>query len=88
MAIGNERSQALQKRVDKTRAEARERVVKRGIMHFRCDEEMMDQLLQVAEYKKLPVGSMVRSWVAEKLRLEFPGPQHPKAKTSRRSSSA
>ena len=64
-------STVSRKRIEKTKAEARSRVVKRGIMHFRCDEEMMEQLLQVAHYKKLPVGSMVRSWVAEKLRPEF-----------------
>jgi len=71
MNKSDKRSIALQKRIDTTKAEARSRVVKRGIMHFRCDEEMMDQLLQVAHYKKLPVGSMVRSWVSEKLRTEF-----------------
>lgn len=64
-------NQKQKKRIERTKADARLRVIKRGIMHFRCDEEMMDQLLQVAKYKKLPVGSMVRSWVAEKLRSEF-----------------
>ena len=71
MSTSDKQSETLQKRIEKTKTEARLRVVKRGIMHFRCDEEMMDQLLQVAQYKKLPVGSMVRSWVAEKLRVEF-----------------
>jgi hypothetical protein len=71
MTTRGKHSVTLQKRIEKTKAEARSRVVKRGIMHFRCDEEMMDQLLQVAQYKKLPVGSMVRSWVAEKLRVEY-----------------
>jgi hypothetical protein len=70
MTEAKNRSKLLQKRIEKTKSEARLRVVKRGIMHFRCDEEMMEQLLQVAQYKKLPVGSMVRSWVAEKLRKE------------------
>jgi len=71
MSTKTKGSAALQKRIERTKLEARERVIKRGIMHFRCDEEMMDQLLQVAQYKKLPVGSMVRSWVAEKLRVEY-----------------
>jgi hypothetical protein len=71
MATVPKRSEALQKRIEKTKADARQRVVKRGIMHFRADEEMMDQLLKVAQFKKLPVGSMVRSWVAEKLRKEI-----------------
>lgn len=72
MTTAGKHSEALKKRIEKTKSEARTRVIKRGIMHFRCDEEMMEQLLQVAHYKKLPVGSMVRSWVAEKLRQEFP----------------
>lgn len=64
-------SKTLQKRIEKTKVDARQRVIKRGIMHFRCDEEMMEQLLSVAAYHKLPVGSMVRSWVAAGLRKEF-----------------
>lgn len=71
MAINKKRDRQLQDKINKTKAAARTRVVKRGIMHFRADEEMMDQLLKVAEYKKLPVSSMVRSWVAEKLRKEI-----------------
>ena len=71
MATASKRTKTLQKRIEKTKNDARERVVKRGIMHFRCDEEMMGQLLDVAAYHKLPVGSMVRSWVAEKLRKEI-----------------
>ena len=70
MTETKDRSKVLQKRIEKTKSAARRRIVKRGIMHFQCDEEMMEQLLQVAQYKKLPVGSMVRSWVAEKLRKE------------------
>ncbi len=61
----------LQKRIERTKEEARNQVLKRGIMHFRADEEKMDQLLKIAQYKKLPVGSMVQSWVSEKLRHEY-----------------
>lgn len=71
MATVNRRSNSLQKRIEKTKVDARKRVIKRGILHFRCDEEMMDHLLKVAHYRKLPVGSMVRSWVADRLRKEI-----------------
>lgn len=71
MATEKKKAEELQKRIAKTKGEARERVVKRGLMHFRADEEMMEQLMAVAAYKKLPVSSMVRSWVAEQLRKEF-----------------
>lgn len=70
MAISRKRSEALQKRIEKTKSDARDRVIKRGIMHFRADEDMMSELLQVAQYKKLPAGSMVRSWVSERLSQE------------------
>lgn len=70
MRIAKGRSPALQKRIERTKTEARKEAIKRGIMHFRADEEMMEQLLKVADYKKLPTGSMVRSWVAERLRRE------------------
>jgi hypothetical protein len=71
MATEKKKAEELQKRIAKTKAEAKERVVKRGLMHFRADEEMMEQLMAVAAYKKLPVSSMVRSWVAEQLRKEL-----------------
>jgi hypothetical protein len=71
MRTVKERSLELQRRIEKTKVEARKEAIKRGIMHFRADEEMMEQLLKVADYKKLPTGSMVRSWVAERLRKEY-----------------
>jgi hypothetical protein len=60
------------KRLDMLKLEARQRVVKRGIVQFRADEEMMEQLLTLADYKKIPVGVLVRSWVADSLRREMP----------------
>jgi len=49
------------------RAEAKKRVAMRGTVQFRLDEEMMLELMRVADEKKLPVGSLVRMWVAEHL---------------------
>jgi hypothetical protein len=45
-------------------------VVERGIMQFRADEEVMDALLRLADYKRIPAGVMVRAWVVERLREE------------------
>lgn len=57
--------------LDKAYLEARQRVIKRGIVQFRADTEIMDMLLQVADYKRVPAGVLARSWIVEKLRKEF-----------------
>ncbi len=59
------------KRLEKARKEARQRVIERGIVQFRADEELMDQLLQIADYKKVPVGTLVRQWIAPIVSQEF-----------------
>ena len=71
MDTAKKRSEALQKRIERTKADAHERVVKRGVMDFPADEEMMKQILDIARDKKLPAGLMVRSWVAERLIIEM-----------------
>lgn len=60
---GSERAQASQ-------AAARKRVIERGIVQFRADEEIMDLLLKVATHKRMPYGVMCRAWVVERLRQE------------------
>lgn len=52
---------------------ARRRIIERGKVEFRADEEMMDLLLHVADHRKMPIGVMVRSWVWERLRQEAKG---------------
>lgn len=64
------RSEQTQKRLEQGRAAARRRVVERGIVAFRADEEMMELLLKVAERKRIPYGVLARSWVAERLQAE------------------
>lgn len=59
-----------EERARKTQAAARERVIQRGIVQFRADPEIMDLLLKVADYKRMPTGVMVRAWVVERLRKE------------------
>lgn len=60
-------------RAEKTQAAARRRVIERGIVQFRADEEIMDLLLRVAANKRIPYGVMCRAWVVEKLRQESQG---------------
>lgn len=57
-------------RAKKTQAAARKRIIERGIVQFRADEEIMDLLLRVATHKRMPYGVMCRAWVVEKLRQE------------------
>ena len=57
-------------RAEKTQTAARQRVLERGIVQFRADEEIMELLLRVARHKRIPYGVMCRSWVVEQLRRE------------------
>jgi hypothetical protein len=57
-------------RAEHTQAAARQRVIERGIVQFRADEEIMDLLLKVADHKRIPYGVMCRAWVVERLRKE------------------
>jgi len=52
------------KRLQQAKKEARKRVIDRGIVEFRVDPELMDQLLHLSDYKKTPVGTLVRQWIA------------------------
>jgi hypothetical protein len=56
------------KRVDKIRKEATERVNKDALVQFRIEPHIMDQLCAKANELGLPVGSMVRMWVLERLK--------------------
>ena len=54
------------------RRDAHQRVIKRGFVQFRAEEELVDHLMQIADHKKMPAGVLVRSWVAERVREELP----------------
>ena len=66
----NEISPRMRKALEKGRAQARKEVIARGIAQFRVDPETMQQLLEVSEYRGLPLGTMLREWVKERLRTE------------------
>jgi hypothetical protein len=70
MATKIKRSADTQKRFERGRTAARQRVIERGIIAFRSDAEMMDLLLRIAEYKRLPYGVLARSMVMDSLRKE------------------
>lgn len=55
------------KRVEKIRKEATERVNKDALVQFRIEPHLMSQLYAEANKLGLPVGTMVRMWVLERL---------------------
>ncbi len=65
--VSNKMKAALQR----ARVEAHERVVKRGLVQFRADRELMEQLLAVADHKRMAVGPLVRSWIAPIVKQEY-----------------
>ena len=69
MAKG-EISPRMQKMLSKGRAEARKRVIERGLIQFRADATMMQQLLEISEHRGIPLGTMLREWVKDRLRNE------------------
>jgi predicted DNA binding CopG/RHH family protein len=55
------------KRIEKIRKEATIRVNKEALVQFRIEPEIMDRLYEEANKLGLPVGTMVRMWVMERL---------------------
>ena len=56
--------------LEKGRAKVRKEVIERGIAQFRVDPDTMQQLLEFSEHRGLPLGTMLREWVKERLRSE------------------
>jgi hypothetical protein len=56
-----------QKRLERLKAGAHERILKREFVSFRVDVPMMQLLLKVADQKRQPLGVMVREWVERQL---------------------
>jgi hypothetical protein len=69
-------NQTARERAERTQAAARQRVIERGLVQFRADEEVMDLLLKVAASKRIPYGVMCRAWIVERLRQEAKGLGH------------
>ena len=64
------KKKAIKRRASRTQDAARQRIIERGIVQFRADEEIMDLLLKVALHKRIPYGVMCRTWIVERLRHE------------------
>lgn len=60
----------LKNRIKKTQEEARARLAKRGVMRFRCSENDILRLNEFAYHNEIPVGTMIRKWVLERLEQE------------------
>lgn len=63
-------SPRMKKMLEKGRIEARKRVIERGIVQFRADPELMAKLLEISEQRRIPLGTMVRNWTADRLDQE------------------
>ena len=70
MPTGRKFTAKEEKRLAKGRAHARECIISRGMVSFRADPDMMDQLLTVAHHKRIPYGVLARTWVMDCLRKE------------------
>jgi len=63
----DEVSPRMKKLLEKGRKQARQNVIDRGLVQFRADPQMMEQLLQVSEERGIPLGTVLRSWVKDRL---------------------
>ena len=50
--------------------QAHQRVLKRGLVQFRLDEDYMQKLLEIADGKGLGYGVLARTWLCERLKEE------------------
>jgi len=60
---GKSVSPKMRELLNKEKAEARKRIVERGIVHFRADEQFMEALLSAAEEQKIAPGTLCRNIV-------------------------
>lgn len=66
----DEVSPHMKRMLEKGRAEARKRVIERGLVQFRADPDTMRQMLEISEHRGVPLGTMLREWVKDRLRYE------------------
>jgi len=65
-----EKKLSAQERLNNLRADAKKEISVAGTVQFRLDEETMLLLMQAADQKKLPLGTLVRMWTVERLAHE------------------
>lgn len=59
-----------EERLNRLRMQAKKDISIAGTVQFRVDEETMLLLMEIADRKKLPLGTMVRMWTVERLASE------------------
>lgn len=69
MAVRSKKLTAKE-RLDRLRGYAKKELSGRGTVQFRLDEELMLHLMHAADAKKMPVGTLVRMWMIERLNQE------------------
>jgi hypothetical protein len=57
----------LEKAHGELQADARDRVVERGLLQFRADADTVKAVLQAADERNMPVGALLRQWIQERL---------------------
>lgn len=60
----------LDKAHNELKNDARQRIAERGVLQFRADEETILAVMAAADKANIPVGTMLRQWVQEKLQVE------------------
>jgi hypothetical protein len=65
-----QRMERLNKRVEKIRREAGERLTKDAVIQCRVEIGQMDELQKIASSKGLSISSLTRMWLLERLRQE------------------
>lgn len=57
-------------RLARLRSAAKKELAVKGTVQFRLDEGSMLRLMQAADSKKVPLGTLVRMWMVERLDAE------------------
>ena len=60
----------IEQRMNRLRAKAKKELSIAGTVQFRVDEKTMLLLMKAADDKKVPLGTLVRMWTVERLKLE------------------
>jgi hypothetical protein len=63
----------LKKRKEATKRAAKADLLKSGIVQFRIELDLLDELYKLAESRRMRMGGMVRQWVLERLNDEREG---------------
>jgi len=67
MKMTRAQEQKMERLKAKGKAESREKIIERGILQFRADEETIADVLDAAHKEMMPVGTLLKKWVKEKL---------------------